>query len=44
MGSIAAGLGDDYADTTAKDGFVPRSKKGDGVLGVEGGPTRVVLE
>jgi len=44
MGSIAAGLGDEYADTTAKDGVVPRSKKGDGVLSVEGGSTRVVLE
>lgn len=44
MQGIAAGLGDEYAGTTTKVGFVPRSKKGDGVLRVEGGSTRVVLE
>lgn len=41
---IAAGLGDDYADTTTKTGLLPRSRKGDGVLSVEGGSTRIVLE
>ncbi len=44
MEDIAAGLGDDYADTTTKIGLVPRSKKGDGVLSVEGGLARIVLE
>jgi hypothetical protein len=44
MEDIAAGLGDEYADTTTKIGLVPRSKKGDGVLAVEGGSTRIVLE
>ncbi|MFL6129322.1 MAG: hypothetical protein ACJ73E_09680 [Mycobacteriales bacterium] len=44
LASIAVGLGDEYADTTSQDGLLPRSKKGDGVLSVQGGPTRVVLE
>jgi hypothetical protein len=41
---IAAGLGDDYADTSGVTGLVSRSKKGDGVLRVEGGEVRVVFE
>jgi hypothetical protein len=41
---IAAGLGDEYADTTTKAGLLSRSRKGDGVLSVEGGSTRIVLE
>jgi hypothetical protein len=41
---IAAGLGDEYVDTRATVGNVPRSKKGDGVLQVDDGTTRVVLE
>ncbi len=41
---IATGLGDEYADTTTKTGFVPRSKKGDGLLTVSGQEARVVIE
>jgi hypothetical protein len=44
MSGIAAGLGDDYADMSAVGGLVSRSKKGDGVLTVEGGEVRVVVE
>jgi len=44
MGTIAAGLGDEYADTTTTTGSVPRSKKGDGVLSVSGQDARVVIE
>lgn len=44
MRGVAAGLGDEYVDTTRTIGLVPRSKKGDGVLRVQGGPTQVVLE
>lgn len=44
MSGIAAGLGDEYEDTTAKAGAVPRCKKGDGVLSVSGQPTKVVVE
>ncbi|MGW5191955.1 hypothetical protein ACWEOO_22115 [Kribbella sp. NPDC004138] len=40
---MAAALGDEYVDTTAKIGFIPRSKKGDGVL-TAAGTTHVVLE
>lgn len=43
MRGIATGLGDEYTDTTAKVGLVPRSKKGDGVLSINGS-ARVVLE
>lgn len=41
---IAAGLGDEYTDTTTTTGALPRSKKGDGVLSVGGQATKVVLE
>ena len=44
MGEIAAGLGDEYADMSATTGIVARSKKGDGVLSINGGSARVVLE
>jgi hypothetical protein len=44
MDEIAAGLGDEYADTSATTGIVARSKKGDGVLSINGGSARVVLE
>lgn len=44
MEQIAAGLGDEYADTGAIPGAVPRSKKGDGVLTINGGSARIVLE
>lgn len=42
MHTVAAGLGDEYADTTRTVGHVSRSKKGDEVLQV--GETCVVLE
>lgn len=41
---IATGLGDEYADTRTITGGVARSKKGDGVLTVEGGSAQAVLE
>jgi hypothetical protein len=44
MRGIAAGLGDEYEDTTTTSGLLPRCKKGDGVLSVSGQPGRVVLE
>jgi hypothetical protein len=44
LASIAAGLGDDYADTSGATGLVSRSKKGDGELRVQGGEVRVVFE
>ncbi|MCH9730851.1 MAG: Fis family transcriptional regulator [Actinomycetia bacterium] len=44
LAQIAAGLGDEYVDTGGTVGSVSRSKKGDGVLTVDGGATRVVLE
>jgi hypothetical protein len=44
LASIAAGLGDDYADTSGVTGLVSRSKKGDGVLSVEGSEVRVAVE
>ncbi len=44
MYGIAAGLGDEYENTTTKTGLVPRSKKGDGVLSVSGKESRVVVE
>lgn len=44
MYGIAAGLGDEYENTTTKTGLVPRSKKGDGVLSVSGKDSRVVIE
>ncbi len=44
MIDIAAGLGDEYCDTGSIPGSVSRSKKGDGVLAVDGGNVKVVLE
>ncbi|MBL8931714.1 MAG: hypothetical protein JNL54_16460 [Kineosporiaceae bacterium] len=44
MLDIAAGLGAEYADTTSTTGQLPRSKKGDGVLTLENGAARIVLE
>ena len=41
---LATGLGDEYADTSSFTGRIPRNKKGDGVLAVHGGETRVVVE
>ncbi|MCZ0912464.1 Fis family transcriptional regulator [Gordonia amicalis] len=42
--AIASGLGDEYTETGAIVGAVARSKKGDGVLIVDGGAARVVIE
>jgi hypothetical protein len=42
--AIAAGLGDEYTDTRAVAGAISRSKKGDGLLTIEGGAARVVIE
>ncbi|MEU4803059.1 Fis family transcriptional regulator [Actinosynnema sp. NPDC023587] len=42
--SIAAGLGDDYTDTSTTTGRLPRCKKGDGVLSMNDGAARVVIE
>jgi signal transduction histidine kinase len=44
LGGIAVGLGDEYSDTSAVTGAVSRSKKGDGVVSVDGGAARVVIE
>lgn len=44
MDQIAAGLGDDYSHTGAAIGKGSTSKKGDGVLKVDGGEVRIVLE
>jgi hypothetical protein len=44
MHGFAAGLGDDYADTGAVAGSISRNKKGDGVLSVGDGATKLVLE
>ncbi|MFL6140437.1 MAG: Fis family transcriptional regulator [Labedaea sp.] len=41
---IAAGLGDDYTDTSTTTGRLPRCKKGDGVLSLCDGAARVVIE
>lgn len=41
---IAAGLGDEYTDTRTIVGALTRSKKGDGLLTVDGGTARVVIE
>ena len=44
MHSVAAGLGDEYQDTTSTIGRLPRCKKGDGVLTVNGQSLRVLIE
>jgi hypothetical protein len=44
MRDIAGGLGDEYSDTSDVPGRLTRCKKGDGVLSVEDGVARVVLE
>jgi hypothetical protein len=44
LSAIATGLGDEYTDTRAVVGQLPRSKKGDGLLAVDGGTARVVIE
>jgi hypothetical protein len=44
MLGIAGGLGDEYDDTSAMAGRLPRCKKGDGVLTIDAGSARVVME
>lgn len=44
MLDIAGGLGDEYSETGNRAGHLPRNKKGDGVLTVDGGTTRLVVE
>jgi hypothetical protein len=44
LSEIAVGLGDEFTDTRAIVGSVPRSKKGDAVLNIDGGAARVVIE
>lgn len=44
LAEVAAGLGDEYTDTRSTVGHLPRSKKGDGLLTVDGGLARVVIE
>jgi hypothetical protein len=44
MHSVAAGLGDEYAETGATVGLLARCKKGDGLLTLGDGSARVVLE
>ncbi|UXA10248.1 Fis family transcriptional regulator [Mycobacterium sp. SMC-8] len=44
LAAVAAGLGDEYTDTRASVGHLSRSKKGDGLLTVDGGIARVVIE
>lgn len=44
LAAVAAGLGDEYTDTRATVGHLSRSKKGDGLLAVDGGIARVVIE
>ncbi len=44
MLDIAGGLGDEYDDTSATAGRLPQCKKGDGVLTIDAGSARVVIE
>lgn len=44
LAEVAAGLGDEYTDTRSTVGHLPRSKKGDGLLTLDGGLARVVIE
>ena len=44
MTQIAAGLGDEYSDTSSTAGLISRCKKGDAVLAIDGGRVNVVLE
>ncbi|MHA7650470.1 Fis family transcriptional regulator [Mycobacterium sp. ML4] len=44
LSEVATGLGDDFTDTRAIVGAVPRSKKGDALLTIDGGAARVVIE
>lgn len=44
LAEIATGLGDEYVDSSGVAGRIPGSKKGDGVLTVQGGDARIVVE
>jgi len=44
MTQLAAGLGDEYSDTSSTAGLISRCKKGDAVLAIDGGRVDVVLE
>lgn len=44
LSGIAVGLGGEYTDTSAATGCLPRCKKGDGVLNLDDGAARVVIE
>jgi uncharacterized phage infection (PIP) family protein YhgE len=44
MFDIAGGLGDEYSDTSAVAGRLPHCKKGDGLLTVDAGSVRVIVE
>jgi hypothetical protein len=44
MQQIAVGLGDEYTDTRAVTGVIPRYKKDDGLLTLNDGDAHVVLE
>lgn len=44
LSEIAVGLGNEFTDTRTLVGSVPRSKKGDAVLTIDGGAARVVIE
>lgn len=44
LAALAAGFGDEYHETGTITGLRTRSKKGDGVLSVDGGEVRVVVE
>lgn len=44
LNHIAAGLGDEYVEVGTTVGTIPNCKKGDGVLTVDGGTARVVVE
>lgn len=44
MNALAAGLGDEYRETGSTVGLIPRCRKGDGLLTITGGDTRIVVE
>lgn len=44
LGGVAAGLADEYRDTRNTVGLLSRCQKGDGVLSVDGGVARVMVE
>jgi len=44
LAELATGFGDEYIDTSTTAGRFPHNKKGDGVLALNGGAVRVVVE